>query len=448
MHNAAAKRAVLQALQPAPDFSHLASLPSPQSTQGRQLLRWLDQSGLALPFLNSVQSANQPRHSERSPRSEESLFSSHPSHPSSPLSSDWHVVLNERMERNSSRFLDMLDEFRRLNTAFRTRNVFAITLKGFSLTPDFCQNPLLRHQSDFDLLVDPSVVPLAAEVLHSLGYSTPRLSFSDESCFTTPLTRIPSFRDDLYALQHHRQVDLHVSLVESSPWLNPQLPTDCSSHAVPMTILDVHFFALSLPDRFLTQVLHAFRHASRSWLRLSWLLEIAHCLELHRENESLWRSVIERAGNGLLTRRAFALTLSLCNRLYQCPIPSHLHSWFADSITPSLRAWLDHFSMNWALADWPGNLTNLLLAGDFISDARLRHRYIASRLLPNQAQLSIAPSSLPRKTKSPAWRFHQWQYLFLRSSAHLKDVFRLPLQQLRWRRALAVSQPGFTSLHS
>ena len=217
------------------------------------------------------------------------------------------------MERNSSRFLDMLDEFRRLNTAFRTRNVFAITLKGFSLTPDFCQNPLLRHQSDFDLLVDPSVVPLAAEVLHSLGYSTPRLSFSDESCFTTPLTRIPSFRDRSLRSPASSPGRSPRLSRQSSPWLNPQLPTDCSSHAVPMTILDVHFFALSLPDRFLTQVLHAFRHASRSWLRLSWLLEIAHCLELHRENKSLWRSVIERAGNGLLTRRAFALTLSLCN---------------------------------------------------------------------------------------------------------------------------------------
>jgi len=431
MHNGTAKRAILQALQRVPDFSQLASLPSAQSRPGRQLLQWLDQSGLALAFFQSVQSCGAPPHQI-----------------AIPLSPECHEALRQRAHRNSARFHDMLHEFHRLNEVFRARNILAITLKGFSLSPDFCENPLFRHQTDLDFLVVPAAVQSAAEALYSLGYSTPRLSDSQESCFTTPPTHIPSHHDDLYTLQHHRQVDLHVSLAESSPWMNLDLPTDCPRHAIPLTVHSVHFFALSLPDRFLTQVLHAFRHSSRAWLRLSWLLEIARCVELHRENEPLWQRVVERAGNSLLTRRAFAFILFLSNRLFHSRIPTSLLSWIADAITPSLNAWLDHFSVDWALSDWPGNLSNILLARDFIPDATLRTRYLASRILPTRARLSIASSPNKQKTKSPAWHFHHWQYLLHRSRVHCKDLFRLPLYQLRWQRALSLSHPGFSDLDS
>ncbi|MFI5096462.1 MAG: nucleotidyltransferase family protein [Candidatus Acidiferrales bacterium] len=390
------------------------------------MLQWLDQAGLALSFFDSVQA----------------------SEATACLPAEWRDALDLRMQRNAARLKDMLQEFQRLNKAFRSRGVLAVTLKGFSLVPDFCENPSLRHQTDFDFLVDSAHVEPAAEILHSFGYSTPRLSQSEESCFTTPLTHLPSHHDDLYALQHHRQVDLHVSITESSAWIKLELPMDCSQHAVPMTVCGVEFYGLSLPDRFLAQVLHAFRHSSRSWVRLSWLLEIARCMELHRENKALWSRVAERAGDGLLTKRAFALILSLANRLFQYRIPSQLHSWAAEGMTPSLRAWLDHFSVNWAVSDWPGNLSNVLLATDFIPDSSLRRRYLASRLLPTRAQLSIETMAGMRKKKSLAWHLRRWHYVLHRSTVHLKDLFRLPLLQFRWKRALVAVRPGACRLES
>ncbi len=426
MLNGAAKRGILLALQRVPDFSRLGSLPSPGTRRGLQLLRWLDQSGLALSFFNSVQAG------------ENGVY----------LPAEWRDALNQRMQRNATRLNDMLEEFHRLNEAFRARGIFAVTLKGFSLIPDFCENPILRHQTDFDFLVDSSDVEPAAEVLHSFGYSTPRLSRSEESCFTTPLTHIPSRQDDLYALQHHRQVDLHVSLAESSPWIKLELPADCLRHATPMTLYGVKFYELSLPDRFLAQVLHAFRHSFRSWVRLSWLLEIARCMELHRENEALWDCVAERAGDGLLTKRAFAFVLSLVNRLFQSRIPPQLHSWAAEGMTSSLRAWLDHFSVNWAVSGCSGNLSNVLLAPDFIPDKNLRRRYWASRLLPTKAQLSIETMAGLRRKKPPTWHLQRWRYVLHRSTVHLKDLFRLPLHQLRWKRALLAVRPGSCKLDS
>jgi hypothetical protein len=243
-------------------------------------------------------------------------------------------------------------------------------------------------------------------------------------------------------------VDLHVSLTESSAWIKLELPTNCLHYAIPMTVCGVKFYGLSLPDRFLAQVLHAFRHSLRSWVRLSWLLEIARCMELHRENEALWSRLAERAGDRLLTKRAFALILSLVNRLFQSRIPPQLHSWAAEGMTPSLRAWLDHFSVNWAVSDWPGNLSNVLLATDFILDSSLRRRYWVSRLLPTKAQISIETTAGLRTKKSPAWHLRRWHYVLHRSTVHLKDLFRLPLHQLRWKRALVDLRPGSCKLDS
>src|SRR5271165_6903907 len=163
-----AKRLVLQALQREPDFSALDGIPSVRSRKGQQLLRWLDQSGLALQFLNRVQV-------------HESAVC---------LPGDWREVLEQRRERNAIRLRDMLQEFQRLNQAFRSRGILAATLKGFSLVPDFCEDPAIRHQTDLDFLVDPSDVDAVAKILFSFGYSTPRLSRSEESSFTTPLRHI------------------------------------------------------------------------------------------------------------------------------------------------------------------------------------------------------------------------------------------------------------------
>ena len=137
----------------------------------------------------------------------------------------------------------------------------------------------LRHQTDFDFLVDPKSVAAAAEAFQSCGYSTACLSESAESCFTTPLHHVPSEEDDIYSPQRHRQADLHTSIWENTPWLKVNVPHDCLQHAEPAVLHSVHFYSLSLEDKFLMQVLHLFRHSFRSWIRLSWLLEIATCIQ-------------------------------------------------------------------------------------------------------------------------------------------------------------------------
>jgi len=422
MTNSGPKLAILAALRQGPDVFALKPLPTLNKPRGRVLLKWLDRSGLALTFLRQLQNHGA----------------------ASQLSEAWHHALCQRLAANAARTRDMLEEAQRITAAFCSFEVTAALLKGITLAPDFCDDLILRHQVDFDFLIDRQEVHRAADALRSCGYSAASLNESGESCFLTPLLHIPSRNDDLYAMQRQRQIDLHTSLWEPCAWLPVQVPQDCLKFARPQTIAGVDYLSPSLEDKFLFQVLHAFRHSFRSWIRLSWLLEIAKCIDNHTDDAELWGRVVSRAGDTHLSKSIFAFVLGLVTRLFGIPAPEVLRSWCADSLTLSLCAWLDHFGVDWAISDWPGSLNNLFLTAEFIPDSSLRAKYWRSRLVPGKTQTSLGSVAANDAKKFLRLQAARVGYVAHRAAVHLKDIVALPIQQFRWRRALeSCRRPGF-----
>jgi Uncharacterised nucleotidyltransferase len=420
------KKAIIAALRHSPDFSVISAIPGIDTRGGQTLLGWLDRAGLALIFLKRLQDCEAD----------------------SRITQAWRLSLEQRLASNTERTRDILDEFQRINTTFDHAQIEAVALKGFTLIPDYCEHATLRHQADLDFLIAPGNVKAAALALQTLGYSANMLNESGETCFTTPLRHVPSPDDNLYALQRHRQVDLHVSLWEESPWISLQPPTDCMDHAEPHDIRGIKYRRLTLEDRFLFQVLHVFRHSLRSWIRVSWLFEIARCVEIHQADAELWNRVIGRAGNASLMKSAFAYVLGLCQRMFQTPIPGLLRLWTAPAATAPLRTWLDQFAVDWALTDWPGSLNNLLLTPEFISNDAQRIEYWRSRLFPGSTQMSLGSVNHGHKAMFFQLQLTRAKYVARRSAAHLKDILGLPAQQIRWARALHACQRELQELHS
>jgi len=418
MSDALCKRAVLAALSYAPDFSDLHVFPGLDRRSGQDLLRWLDWSGLALGFLRQLQNQNATKQ----------------------IPEEWRDALEQRQARNLERTRDMLEEARRINAAFLGYGVTAASLKGLTLVPDFCEDLAVRHQVDLDFLVAPVDVCVAAYALRSCGYAAAHLSESGETCFRTPSQHIPSPNDDLYLPQRQRQVDLHISIWEPCPWLPVETPADCLEHTRRQTAYGVEHFALSLEDKFLLQVLHLFRHSFRSWIRLSWLLEIAKCMEKHRGDADLWKRVILRAGPTRLTRSIFAFVLGLVARLFHTPIPLPLRMWTAEATTVSVEAWLENFACDWAIADWPGSLNNLFLTREFIPDPILRRQYWQSRLFPKRQHASLGAVEITTPKNFFRLQAARLGYVANRATAHAKDLASLPWQQLRWKRVLESSR--------
>jgi len=405
-----AKKAILSSFRPDPDFSGLAILRRLSIRETRRLLLWLDQSGLALYFLRKLQTAEA----------------------TTLLGIELRDELEQRLFRNRQRTNDLLEEFKHLSLSFCAFDVPVAALKGFTLVPDYCPEPHLRHQTDFDFLVEPRYVDAAAIALQTCGYTTEHLTKSGESCFTTPLRHVPSRADDLYAVQRQRQVDLHTSLWEECAWISLEHPSDCMNHRQPRILQDIRFDALSPEDAFIFQVFHSFRHTFRSWIRVSWLLEISRFLLAHQEDENFWARVTARAGRSEGTRRIFAFVLELTSHLFECPVPHPLARWVAGALPDSVHSWFEQFSVRWILSDWPGSLLNIFLATDFIQDHELRTEYWKSRLLPGKAQLTIGKIRSSNRNMQREARNARWQYVAHRSAKHFGNVLSLPLNQIRW----------------
>lgn len=403
------KLAALAAFHQAPQDSQLSQLRAMNATQEQSLLQWLDQSGLALYLLTRL-------------RETDTLSS---------VSTSLCAALENRLQKNKKRVDVMLDEVGRVDQAFRTAGVKYTFLKGFSLAPDFCSDPVLRHHIDIDMFVRPENVDLATEVALECGYQVMTITEVGEVVLSTPHQRLASRHDDIYGLPAHFAMEFHSSAWEPFGNVNFALPETFCRSRVPHRLREVTFPALALPDRFLLQVLHAFRHFLASWLRMGWLYEIAHFLETPRSAE-FWLDLRNAAGSDPLVREACGLMLALTSRIFGNPIPDSISRWCVDPLSPPLRAWVDSVGLPWALCGRETNKSTLLVHRRFVDDA-IWWRYVRERMLPYQV--------VPRAAGQTRWmrqtvRDNTWTYWASRLSSHARSLSSLPMDYLRWTAAV------------
>jgi len=414
MRNRDLKAIAIAALRPNPDFSKLLPMKHCSGADLRRLLRWLDQSGLALYLLNQLQQ-------------HEALDA---------VPADFRQALEHRLIANRERTLDMLGEFRRLVESFNNRGVRFCALKGFTLTPDFCPAPYLRHQTDFDFLVSAEGMENAKQALKSCGYAQEEIRDTGEVTFATPLRHIPSAQDDIYARPHHREVDLLLSLHLQEHGVSIDAPSDCLQRLQNMTLHQVSFPALAPDDRFTLQVTHAMKHLLGSWVRLSWLVEVGNFIDLHYHDADLWRSVTARAGHNPTVRNAFGLVISLMQALFPRPIPRGLDAWCIQPLPSRIATWVSGFGPRWAVSDLDGAKLTLFVHQEFFDDASSWNSYLTSRIFPFGRGSSIGRVSIEVPGARIRARASQWLHSLRRAMFHARELVSLPLEAMRWKRAV------------
>jgi hypothetical protein len=144
---------------------------------------------------------------------------------------------------------------------------------------------------------------------------------------------------------------------------------------------------------------------------------------------------------------AFAFVLGIANRLFGSPIPSQIVSWTSDAMPFSLSVWLDHFAVDWAISDWPGSLNNLFLTDLFIPDRAKRFEYVRGRLFPKSSSTSIGSVAVNSSGMFLRLQAARLSYVTHRAAVHLRDISRLPLQQVRWKRVLQASRRSILDHH-
>lgn len=320
------------------NFRHL----SPR--KWKRILQWLNDSGLAFYFLSKLKGSN-----------------------STGWVPSWVVSqLETNAALNQQRTEDLLWRFNIINRRFTDSGIPFAVLKGFSLVPDFCPSSSLRHQSDFDYLVDEDALPTAREILLALGYTQKHSRSGQESVFLSPGDSTPYRSGRQYSVHAPHAVELHLDVWDAQLYRLPELPRLFSPEkATGCQLNGLLFPALNEEDAFLLQVVHTCHHLFTHWIRMSSLFEIAYFMNRRASDSPLWSRVQHRVSSNPVLREFVVLVAGLAAELFGCPIPYLIQTW-AQTLRPGVRLWLNKYGRTWAFSDLPVVQFDLLPASKLV----------------------------------------------------------------------------------
>jgi hypothetical protein len=403
---------VFQCLQTPPRREAVLQLARLRSNDLARVLLHLDQTGLAIYLLHHLRQHH--------------LFSA--------ISPQLQMALNQRLGRNQFRAEDMFREFATVVRVFNRVGVNYAVLKGFSLVPDYSPTICVRHQTDLDLQVAPASVRAAHDALRSLGYDLESEDPGGEAKFVRELGRSLAGMADIYALQSASRIELHRYFWERRFQVELEFEHDPLARRDFKTLRNITFPVLAEEDAFIGQLLHAFRHFLKGWIRSSWLFEIASFLYARFADQVFW----SRIGNCVYpekTADACGLILLLCRQLLGTAIPEPLRKAFIAPLPRKLCVWIELFGSRWAGRDMEGSKLHLMIHEHFVPDPRSWRKQHASLLIPRRIP-SVMHQSREQGETATNWRGRQARIFLQRVSFHLSRNAEYAVHNLRWRYAL------------
>jgi hypothetical protein len=418
------KRTVAEAVVNFLSFSgktsaHVGELAGFRDREWKQGVSWLHDAGLALYLLQKLKQANV---TDIVPKATLSR-------------------LEENLAANRRRVIYMASQFEFLNQKLSAAGVRYAAVKGFSLVPQFCPDASLRHQSDFDYLIDHQSLPLAQTVLEEAGYFLSKHK-ANEFIFLMPSRAIPPPDDEQYEAHAPHAVELRVAFWDSDVHgvclTGPRFSVD---NTKTQRWQGSVFPALPEEDAFLLQVIHAFNHVLTGGVRMAWLYEIGYFLSQRSTDELLWQRVERRIGEDALLREIVVVVTELSAHFFKAPLPTTSIIW-AQKVDPAVRIWINNYARTWVFAknrvDQLGLFSAakvvLFLHQQYLPDAGARRHLTRIRLLPWQQLFQRAGSITGKSSASDGGRRRQLKHAVIRFLFHVTAGLRYLWEIPRWRR--------------
>jgi hypothetical protein len=399
----------------------LRRLSALRASEWQRSYHWLDASGMALYFLDKVESL----------QIESAL-------PAATLER-----LRGNMADNRNRSSTMFAEFAALNESFQAAGLVYANLKGFTLSPDSCPRPELRCQLDFDFLVDGSQLDLCRDLLGKTGYELDAMT-ADVWEFKAGSSELTSIKDH-YRARPQRCVELHFASSQAPPHLafRDSRLERLNQHSWG----GVTFPALAPADVFIAQAMHIFKHLCSACTRLSWLLEFQHHVGVRFQDQSFWNEVRNLAGTQRQASIAIGLTTLLSAKIFGLEAPPQLEEWTSARLPAGVRLWAEQYGEESILADFPGTKLYLLLQEELRGNQDAWKQTKRSKLLPSQPPPRIVRTSvdddLGKRIRSEAY---QLRFVLFRFRFHVVEGFRYLIEASRWKRRLRASSQYKTDL--
>lgn len=418
--NPALVEAIVASFRDSPERAAQRLLPF-KAKDWRRTEPWLDTGGLALYFLVHA------RASGFAGAVDENVLQS----------------LEQKLSDNKGRTADMLQEFLAINQAFQAAGISFANLKGFTLAPESCPDLSLRHQSDYDFLVDPAHLNQARKLLEDRGYVLTGSSGASLE-FKSGAAQKVSLEGRYKALPTH-SVELHTSVNSKSAdvsfrdeRLDRLSNWACGCETFP---------ALSSADQLIGQALHLLGHLRTEHTRPSWFLEYRHHVLGRKDDTAFWRQVFTLASREPDAKIALGLSSILAADLFgEFSVPA-LDSWTVDCLPPEIKLWAETYGRRAILADVPGTKLYLILSNALCQKPPAQ-RTIRSVL--RTAPLH-APARILRPPPNDTFRLRlqrevfQLQYILYRLRFHLKQGILHAIEVRRWNRLLKERAEGLPS---
>ncbi|HLI33799.1 MAG TPA: nucleotidyltransferase family protein [Terriglobia bacterium] len=395
--------------------------------QWRRSLDWFHASGVALYFWQRMKSSDAQAVVPR----------------------NIQTVLENCLAMNRKRLEVMVEEFRSLNRAFRESGIQHAALKGFTLVPDYCPDPALRNQYDFDFLIPAESMALADRCLQDAGFVQ-----KERSRCTHPVvylaanrqTHPPVSLEDIYSPLIHRSLEVHTRLWEAeAEKISFELPANPLARAWERDWSGLKFHALSHEDALIFQVLHAFQHMLNNKCRLSIFLEIARFVQTHSADDVLWLKFAALLRGRRRLSEATAVVLSLAFCLFSPEIPAEVETLLGESLRPAMVMWVTLYGLRLALGNFSSSKDSLHLHRLFVEDPRLWAAVRRRKLYPVQRP------TVPQRGHRGRFRARYKQIIHVARRIHfhvgsaLHYVWELPA----WKHAVQMSnRAGNTVSHN
>ena len=376
----------------------------------QRALPWLDSSGLALHFLHKLETLDAE----------------------SVLPCSVRARLQRNFADNAQRNAALAEEMRAIHAHFEARTVNFAVLKGYSLIPEYCSMPALRHQCDLDYLVAQDHLSSATHGLRALGYVRVRKS-PGTFTFSRSIGHLPG-RGEIYKPGLNVSVELHTSLWDNNDVaVLESLPQVLARRRMHQAC-GLVFPALAREDLFIHQCMHVLSHILQFWIRLSWLYEIATFLSAARTDSRFWRAVDGRIGDASYIARAVGFVASLAAEVFGGePLPA----W--SDIPDPLRLWVSQYGLPWAMHDLPGSKLSLFIFREFMNEEQWRD-LARRRLFPFHRPHSATQVSDLHPRRSLRAHFAESRYAGQRFIFHCREAWHYFRERPRWRRLLARSE--------
>lgn len=375
---------------------------------------WLDASGMALYFLNELQTMG----------IEDAL-------PTAVIER-----FSQNLADNRRRSAALFEEFSEINRAFQQAGVLYSNLKGFTLSPESCPNPELRCQLDLDFLVDARHLEMCSEVLARTGYQLTAATGTtwEFKAGSHELTRI----EDHYRPRSQRSVELHFA----GPAQDGSSPRDERLDRLRLHCWgNLAFPVLSVGDQFVGQVMHLFGHLRSACTRLAWLLEYKRHVSARYDDREFWGEVEEFSQAQPQAPIAIGLVTFLSTKIFAAHAPGLLETWTVDRLPYKVRMWANHYGRRALLADFPGTKLYLLLEGELARGDSSWQKKKRGSLIPLHRVPAIVyegpEDDIFKRARRDAY---QARFVLFRLRFHVVEGLRYMIESARWKRRIGVLQ--------